>query len=606
MKSFFKYVLATVVGLIVMGILCVVIYVVGVAALLSGSEKTPKVEEGSVLVIQLDGTIAERAVDDPLARLNPASEEPAIGLDDLLAAIREAQHNDKVQAIYIEASGFTPSGQAKLYELHEALTEFKTSGKPIIAYADTYSQSAYYLCALADSLVLNPEGTVVWSGMGGSLMYYKEVLERLGIEVQVFKVGTYKSAVEPFILDEMSEDDREQRMLYLNEIWAHLRNGVAIARGIDPMQVDSLADYMTALRDPSFYIESGMVDKLAYGDEIPSIIANTLGLEDKDDYHTIGVKDLARAAKSTLRSPSAESIVVYYAVGNIVDEPGRFDQGSDLIVGKDVAEDLLTLAEDEDVKAVVLRINSGGGSAYASEQIDHAVRQLKAAKPVIVSMSDLAASGGYYIASSANWIIAEPTTLTGSIGIFGLLPNAQKLAEEKIGLHFSTVKTHEKSDFGNLFNSGSIAPLARPLSQEEKDIMQAYLDHGYDLFTRRCAEGRSLPQDSIKAIAEGRVWTGEHALGIGLVDQLGSLADAIDMAKDLAGIEDECNILAYPLQPTLLERLLSSMEERKQSYADAQLRQLLGPTYPCFITLHEVLNQQGVQARMPYLIDLNL
>lgn len=604
MRDFLKYVLATLVGMVLMGVIGSVMYVVMIVALLSGSDSTVKVGDNSVLVIQLDGDIADRAKEGPLAFLG-REDGNTQGLDQLLPAIKEAKANDKVRGIYLEAGALSASAAA-LQELHAALLDFKASGKPIIAYGNEFTQGAYYLCSLADSLVINPEGMLDWHGLAASGLYFKDALDKLGVQVQVFKVGTYKSAVEPFLLNGMSEADRAQRSAYVNETWAQIRDAVAEARGLTPEKMDALADAYIGLSTASLYEEEGLVDKLAYTDEVPDIIAHTIGLGDDEDYEVITPSELASVVEARPKKLGGDCIALYYASGNIVDEAPSYDMsGTDYIVGDEMVEDLHELADDEDFKAVVIRVNSPGGSAYASEQIAHAVGQLKAEKPVVISMGGYAASGGYYISALASWIVAEPTTLTGSIGIFGMLPVGQELLEDKLGVHVSTVKTNALSDAGTGINGIGSPLLFHPLDDQASTLLQAYIERGYDLFTRRCAEGRGIPQDSVKAIGEGRVWTGEHALALGLVDQLGGLDEAIATAKELAGLE-ECNVLSYPEQPSMWERLLDMAEDTAGSYANARLRERLGAFYGAYTTLEQLQGTCGIQARMPYVLYFNL
>lgn len=609
MKQFLKYVLATVVGLIVAGVLVTIIYVVSLAALLSGSEQTPTLKDNTVLVIRLSGSLDDRTQDNPLGALL-GEDGSSLGLDQLIEAIGEAKTNDKVKAIYLEAQGLT-AGTASLQELRTALADFQAAGKPIIAYANSYSQGEYFLCSLADSLALNPQGAVTWSGAIGGGVFFKDALDKMGIEAQIFKVGTYKSAVEPFMLNDMSEANREQLEVYVGESWAQLVGAVAESRGLTAEQLNALADRVMELQPQASYIEEKLIDKLAYTDEVPALIRHTIGLEDDEDYETITPKELAAIAHSALKSTSGESIVVYYASGNIVDEaPSTSIPGVSYIVGDDVASDLQELADDDNVKAVVLRVNSPGGSAYASEQIWHAVKAVKSQKPIVVSMSDLAASGGYYISCAADWIVAEPATLTGSIGILGIIPTGEKLAEETLGVHTRVVKTNAHSDYDlpvMLPFIGGLPLAAKPFDAEVQALLQAYIERGYDLFVSRCAEGRSLSDDSIRSIAEGRVWTGEHALTIGLVDQLGSLDEAIAKAQDLAGLEsDSYTLLSYPAEESFWQTLLTLGEETADSYADTQMRQRLGASYDLFIYMEQLRTISGVQARMPFFYYTNL
>lgn len=608
MKQFLKYVLATVVGLIVMGVLSTIVYVISLAALLSDSEQVPTLKDNTVLVIRLSGSLDDRAQSNPLGALL-GEEEASLGLNQLIDAIGEAKSNDKVKAIYLEAQGLS-AGTASLQELRTALLDFQSTGKPIIAYANNYSQGEYYLCSLADSLALNPQGMLVWKGVIGGGVFFKDAIDKLGIETQIFKVGTYKSAVEPFVLNDMSEANREQLEVYTGESWAQIVSGVAESRGLTAEKLNELADRVMELQPQASYIEEKLIDKFAYTDEVPALIRHCIGIEDEEDYETVTPKELATLAHSALKSTSGESIVVYYAAGNIVDEaPSTNIPGTSYIVGDDVAKNLQELADDDDVKAVVLRVTSPGGSAYASEQIWRAVKAVKAKKPIIVSMGNLAASGGYYMSCAADWIVASPGTLTGSIGIFGIIPTGEKLAEQSLGLHTRAVKTNAHSDYDLpvlLPFVGGLPLAAKPFDAEVAAQLQAYIERGYDLFVSRCAEGRSLSDDSIRAIAEGRVWTGEHALSIGLVDQLGTLDEAIAKAKDLSGIEGDYTLLTYPAEESFWQTLLSFGEEAADSYADAQMRQRLGAGYDLFIQMEQLRTLSGVQARMPFFYYTNL
>lgn len=594
MKQFLKYVLATVVGLVLVGVLCSLMSVLVLVGMTSQS--TPSVPDNAVLVIRLDGQLTERSQEDPVSKLlgNTALEQQ--GLDDMLKAIRTAKTNDKVKGIYIESGAFAGASPAMLQELRQALVDFKTSKKPIIAYGDQYTQGAYYLCSVADKVVINPQGMLDWKGLATQSIYFKDLLDKVGVKMEIFKVGTYKSAVEPYFLNEMSEANREQITVFLSEIWQQMVADVAKSRGVKADRLLTLADSLQTFRTAASYKQNKLVDKLAYSDAVPDLVAEAIGVDDPDDYETIGVSELAAVASNEPKGTSGKVVAVYYATGNIVDKPATSNfTNADQIVGREVIDDLKALADDEDVKAVVLRVNSPGGSAYASEQIWHQVMNIKAEKPIVVSMGGYAASGGYYISCAADWIVAEPTTLTGSIGIFGTFPVASQLLNEKLGVHFQTVKTNAMSDFGDI---------SRDMSEGERLAMQTYVNRGYELFTQRCADGRHKSQAEIKQIAEGRVWTGQHAKQLGLVDQLGNLDDAIAKAKKLAKVDD-ATVLVYPAKTSILDNLLNEVSGGG-SYADTQLRQTLGEFYP-FFAFFSTLNRKGdVQALMPYYFQFNL
>lgn len=590
MKEFLKYIGATIVGLVVFGLIITISSVVMLLGMSMQSTTTP-ISDNSVLVLKLNGSIAERAEENPFAELLGESMSEQ-GLDDILKAVRHAKDNDKVKGIYIESGTFAGAEPASLEEIRSALTDFKESGKFIVAYGDNYTQGTYYISSVADSVVINPQGMLEWQGIAMQSVFFKDVLDKVGVRMQVFKVGTYKSAVEPFLLNEMSEANREQTTVMCSEIWDKYLSDVSKSRNITPEELNAFAEEGLIFSDPSVYVEKKMIDKLAYSDEVPQIIANMMGIDDKDDYSTVSVKEMASAETNKPKDESGNVIAVYYAYGDIVQE--ETGMGGSGIVGTKVVKDLHKLAENDDVKAVVLRVNSGGGSAYASEQIWNQVMKIKAKKPVIVSMGGLAASGGYYISCAADWIVAEPTTLTGSIGIFGTFPDASELLNDKIGIHFESVKTNQFADFGDI---------ARPMNTGEQALLQGYINRGYELFTKRCADGRGMTVDAIKAIAEGRVWTGAHAKEIGLVDQLGTLDDAISVAKEKAQIESY-TLMSYPAKPNVLDQLMN--QAKSGSYADAKLREAFGEYYNMFAPIRRLKTEGSIEAAMPYRYNFNL
>lgn len=593
MKQFLKYVCATIVGIFITGIIIVILSIFGLVGIASIGSVTAPVKDNSVLVIQLQGSIDERSTDNPFDELFGNAALTVQGLDDILTAIRRAKTEPKVKGIYLEAGTFAGAMPATLQAIRKALVDFKQSGKFIIAYGDVYTQGAYYVCSTADIVMVNPQGMIDWSGLSSQVIYYKDLLEKVGVEMQVVKVGTYKSAVEPYLLSQMSDANREQIETYDHEIWDEITQAVSKSRGISVAKLNELADSMALFMGTDSYKKEKLVDRIAYSNEVKQAIARQMGV-DEDDYNTISVKDLASIAESEPKGISGHIIAVYYAVGGIVEESSSNWGQSPEIVAKKVCKDLQELAENDDVKAVVLRVNSGGGSAYASEQIWHQVMNIKANKPIVVSMGDMAASGGYYISCAANCIYAEPTTITGSIGIFGMFPNAEELLNDKLGVHFSTVKTNQFSDFGDF---------SRPFTEQERAIAQRYINNGYELFTKRCADGRKMQQDDIKKIGEGRVWTGWHAKQIGLVDELGGLDKAIAKAKQLAKI-DEASVMNYPAKSTILDNLLNEIQGN--SYADRQLQQALGDYYPIFTDLKKVGQKTGIQAALPYYLKFKL
>lgn len=586
MKHFLKYVLATVVGLVVAGILMGIFSMLMFMGMAMGTS-AQKVEENSVLVMKLDGTLSERAEENPFDMLMGGAGTSALSLENMLKAVELAKENENIKGLYVEAGMLSGASPAMLQELRDAIVDFKKDGKFVLSYGDTYTQGAYYVCSAADSVVVNPQGMVDWHGMSMQTMFFKEILDKLGVKVQVFKVGTYKSAVEPFIGTEMSDANREQMEVFTSEIWDEMLADVSESRKISVEELNQVADTVTLLCETSFYLDEKLVDKVAYSDEIPQMICNMMDVDDEDDYNTITVNEMASIASNKPKDDSGNVVAVYYAYGDIVNTPSS-GISSEEIASSVVIRDLEELAEDDDVKAVVLRVNSGGGSAYASEQIWHQVMNIKSKKPIVVSMGGMAASGGYYISCAADYIFAEPTTLTGSIGIFGMIPEVSELVTEKIGLHSETVKTNKYADFGDL---------TRPMNEDEKAVMQALVNRGYELFTKRCADGRGMEQDSIKAVAEGRVWTGLHALELGLVDQLGGLDDAIAEAKKRAEIES-CTVKSYPGTSSFIDKLSGAVGG--DSYADAKMKEILGDYYDTFSYMKRMTTERGVMAKSPY------
>ena len=591
MKQFFKYVLATITGIVILFLFMLLMGVISIMSM--SSQSSVKVKDGSVLEINLTGNMSERKEDNPLASLLGNPNANNISHENVMKAIKKAKEDEKIKGIYIQGGILTGATPAMLEEIHDALVDFKSSKKKIVAYADNYSQGSYYLASVADSIVINPLGMLNWDGLASQTMYPKDMLDKLGVKMEIFKVGTYKSAVEPYMRSDMSDENREQLTVMQDEMWSRMKADVGKSRKLSVDKLNALADSGMTFADVNIYKSSKLIDKTAYSDEVPQLIANTLGV-DKDDYHVISVDDLASSMSNEPKGTSGNIIAVYYAYGTIVDEAASGLGAGAEIVGQKVSKDLLKLAEDDNVKALVLRVNSGGGSAYASEQIWHAVEKVKAKKPVVVSMGGLAASGGYYISSGASWIVAEPMTLTGSIGIFGMFPIAKELLNDKLGVHYHTVKTNEYADFGDF---------SRDMSEGEKRMLQGYVNRGYELFTQRCAMGRKVSQDSIKQIGEGRVWTGEHAKKIGLVDELGGLSAALEKAKTLAKVDDY-SVLNYPAKKSFFDKLFD--ENPADSYARGKMEETFGEFYTMFQMLKHLNPKGNIQAELPYKIKFNL
>ena len=586
MKSFLKYTLASLLALVLFVVVSTIISLVSLAGMMATDGMTASVKENTVLRINLGGVLGEQSQDMPFASLLGGKQESVPGLQTLTEAIKRAKANKKVKGIYLENAVLSGT-PATVQELREALVEFKKSGKFIIAYSDNYSQSGYYISSVADKIMLNPEGMIDWHGLASELMFFKDALAKVGVKMQVFKVGTFKSAVEPFTSTEMSEANREQVTSYLNGIWQQMLADVSTSRNISIDKLNTMADEYVGLQPASYTVDANLADTLTYMDGVKAYLKGKMGLDEDKSLTFISPQEMATAEVPEYKEEEDE-IAIYYAVGDIVQSASGMSSGnSPQIVGEKVIDDLRALREDDDVKAVVLRVNSGGGSAYASEQIWREVELLKAEKPVVVSMGGMAASGGYYISSGANKIFAEPTTLTGSIGIFGMIPEASELVTQKIGVKFDVVKTNALSDMGSM---------SRPMNEEEGALMQAMVERGYETFTGRVAMGRKMPIEKVKEIAEGRVWTGKQAKDLGLVDQLGNLEAAIKAAAKLAKVE-KYNTTNYPAPQPWFQTLLN---DKKSGYLDAEMRNMLGEYYTTFSLIRNIRLQDRLQMRLPF------
>lgn len=586
MKAFFKQALATMVGIFLIAALFSVMGIVSLVSIIaSGSSETP-IKENSILHLNLSGTLTDRTQENPLDKImNMGEESNAVSLEQAITALKKATVNDNIKGVYLEA-GTLSAQPATVQELRQALVDFKKSGKWIVSYADSYGKMGYYLSSVADTLLLNPEGSVDFSGLESQPMFFKEVLDKLGIEMQVFKVGTYKSAVEPFICTEMSDANREQIISYLTSVWNNVLIDVAASRNIDVDKLNKLADTQTMFAKAQSSVDNGLIDALCYIDQVKDILRSNCNLVNKDDKLSFAsISDVANSAKS--EEGKGDQIAVYYACGEIVQSASTGLDQEVQIVGEKVVKDLQALRTDPKVKAVVIRVNSPGGSAYASEQIWREVTLLKKEKPVIISMGDAAASGGYYISCASDRIFADPTTITGSIGIFGMVPNVSNLLTKKIGLKFDIVKTNEMADMGTM---------SRPFNAAERAQLQKMIEQGYDTFTKRVADGRGMSQDSVKLIAEGRVWTGEQGLKIGLVDELGNLDDAIAYAAKMIESK-EYHTVSYPAEEDPFAMILN---ETKSDYMNNEIKELLGEWYSVYSFIRNVKSADNIQARIPY------
>ena len=595
MKEFFKMTLATICGIAIFLVVASLFFVISLVGMIASDTASTKVKDNSVFVIKLDGTISERVeADSPFNALLGMGDMSAMGLDDLIASIRKAKDNENIKGIYLEGGALAFDAPATAQQLRDALKDFKKSGKWIVSYADQYYQVSYYVASVADNIYLNAEGMIDFKGLGGKGEYLKGLYDKLGIKYMVAKVGKYKSYVESNTQTGMSEYDREQRTAYLNGIWQYWLHEIAESRKVKAEQLDQLAnDSIMMFANQKDYVQAKLIDKVMFPEEIKAEIQKRLKLEKDDNINQLTLSDMLNV-KSNDKS-DGEEIAVYYAYGSIVDNEA-FDllSGTDhKIVGRSTAEDLRKLADDDDVKAVVFRVNSGGGSAVASEQIRHAIKLIKAKKPVVVSMGGMAASGGYWISSPASYIFAEPTTITGSIGIFGLIPNVSGLVTDKLGVTFDGVTTNKYTDYETDLVLGKD-------NDENMKFLQTYIDRGYQSFLNIVSEGRKMKPAEVDSIAQGRVWLATDALKIKLVDKLGSLDDAVKKAAELAKL-DGYHTKTYPAQGSWMDQFLP--KENKGSYLDSkfqqELKELLGDLYEPMMEIRQAVKDGShVQARM--------
>lgn len=590
MKDFFKQMFATIAGILVLTLVTCILGVMSIVGMVASGSATKNVSDNTVLVINLQGVMEERAEENIMAELTGQAVQN-IGLDDMLNAIEKARNNDNIKGIYIEAGLFSADSYASMQAMRRALADFRKSGKWIVAYGDTYTQGTYYLASVADKVLLNPSGQIDWHGLAAQPMFLKDLMAKFGVRMQLAKVGTYKSAPEMFTADKMSEPNREQVTAYIKGIWENVCKEVSASRKISVGTLNTYADNFITLDDPKNYVRYKLADKLVYTDEIKDEIRKMMKLGKDDDINTVGLADMKQLKGG---KEKGDKIAVYYAYGDIVDSEtgGSLMSQGHKIVGTKVCKDLEKLMDDDDVKAVVLRVNSGGGSAYASEQIWRSVKKLKEKKPVVVSMGGMAASGGYYISCVSNWIVAEPTTLTGSIGIFGMFPDMSGLLTQKLGVKFDEVRTNRHSAFGTQ---------ARPFNEEEMSYLNAYIDRGYNLFRSRVAEGRKMKTESVEKLAQGRVWLGQDAYGNKLVDELGGLDKAVAKAAALAKVK-EYHTAAYPAKADWLEQFMNKASGG--SYIDNSMRAALGEYYETFMLLKDINSQNAIQARIPYIIKV--
>jgi len=592
MKSFFKTFLASALGTIfAFSFLSLMsIFLLSIIIFFADSSKK-KPEDSPILKINLSGVIAEREFYDPFNWLFFKGGTKNQGLNDILTAIKNAKEDDKVKGIYLRM-GISQTGIASMQEIRKALIDFKSGGKFIIAYGEVVSQRTYYAASVADKIILNPLGMLDFKGLGSMRQYHKGILEKMGIEVQAFKVGTYKSYIEPYTLEKMSDFDREQKNLYLNTLWKELLNGISESRDISVDSLNRYADEYLMFSAPENLIKYGLIDSLAYQIDFENSLKEMAGIKKDKDLKFLKVSDML----DDFSFGSKDKIAILYAEGGIVSDAEENLYSNAVITARTYIKEIKKLQKDSTVKAVVLRVNSGGGSAYAADQIWYGIKELSKIKPVVASFGSHAASGGYYIACGASKIVSSPTTLTGSIGIFGLFPSGEKLAN-KMGASYDGVGTNKNTLLAEgilslPFLEAGILP-ARPLKESEFAMLQAYVERGYDIFLSRCAEGRNMSKEALDPIAQGKVWTGTHAVEIGLADTLGGIDAAIEMAANLASIEDY-SVEEYPKSKDPIEKFLE--EILGQTKARAMEFVLGKETYETKLLLNALSNYDFRQA----------
>ena len=593
MEQFFKSVAATIVGIFAFGVIMIIFGFICLFGMVASSSGTPSLLDNSVMVLKLQGEISDKAEEDWLGEIT-GNQFNQLGMNKILSAIHKAKKEDKVKGIYLE-TGILQTDYATLQEIRGALADFKKSGKWIIAYGDNFSQGGYYLSSVANKVYVNPEGNIDWHGIASQTQYIKDVAAKFGVHFTVVKVGKYKSFTEMYTEDKMSDANREQVSRYINGLWQQILTEVSASRNINKDSLNHYADGIMAFEDSQLLKSRKLVDGFCYYDEIRDVVKKQLGLKSDEKIHQASMDDVNAAVEDS--NAMGDQIAIYYCQGNIVSAASSSLYGSGQeIVSKQVIKDLQELGDDDNIKAVVLRINSGGGEAYASEQLWRTVSMLNKKKPVVVSMGGMTASGAYYMSMGARYVMAQPTTLTGSIGIFGALPDWSDLMTQKLGFKYDEVKTNRHSSYGT---AGS----TRHWTPEEIGILQANVNRGYALFRKRVADGRKLPVEQVEQIAQGRVWLGTDAKSIKLVDGLGNLNDAIAKAAQLAKISDY-GTQEYPASADWMDQLLDRVSGTSGSYLDEQLRLTLGDLYKPFMTIRNMKEKEPVQATLPFMLNI--
>lgn len=589
MKNFLSSLLATLTGLVIMTVLVFLILMGIVAA--STSKDPVEVKENSLLLAKFNAQIIDRTNDDPFANLFSGNfmYDQTMGLNQILKDIEKAKTDDNIEGIFMNL-GAVSAGIATLGEIREALEDFKESGKFIYAYSNAYTQRSYYLASVADSVFMAPEGMFLFNGMSAQVMFYKKALEKVGVEMQVIRHGSYKGAVEPFLRDDLSEENREQIESYVGAMWEKIIEDISESRGMSAEKLNQIADEVASI-DSDKLVETGMIDGLIYYDEMLSLMKEKMGVDEEDDLEAVSLKQYKDAPMKEKKEYSKDKIAVIYAMGSVVDG----DAGEGYIGGNRISKAIRKARRDKSVKAIVFRINSGGGSGSASDVIHREVMLAAKEKVVVASMGDVAASGGYYIAAPADTILAGPATITGSIGVFGLFPNVQKLMNDKLGISTDVVLTNENANLLSAFD---------PLDPEERVIIQKMIDDFYINFVNIVADGRGKSYEEIDAIAGGRVWAGSNALELGLIDMYGGLNKSIEVAAEMAGLENY-RIQSLPALEDPMTAIMKQLTGGSMVRTNRILQRELGEEYRHYKKIQEIRNMQGIQAIMPYEIEVH-
>ena len=589
MRQFFKFLFASMLGFVLGSILLIFILVGIISAAVNSfdDEKVTDVKSNSMLFLDFEKPIVDRASKNPFENINfnTFESDPSVGLNTILESLHKAKEDKNIKGIYMELSTIN-SGIATVEEIRNALLDFKKSGKTIISYSEVYTQKSYYLASVADKVYMNPQGAMELKGLAAEIMFYKGLLDKIEVETQVIRHGRFKSAVEPFILDKMSNDNRLQTRGFMQSIWNFMLNNIASSRKLNFDELNTLTNNFS-IREPEDAIKYKLIDKLVYKDEVLEELKKLTGVTKKEDNpQLISLSKYSKGPSLEKKSLKDAQIAIIYASGEIESGEGASDKIGSETVSKAIREARL----NDKIKAIVLRVNSPGGSALASEVIWREAELANKVKPVVVSMGDVAASGGYYISAASRKIFASPNTITGSIGVFGLIFNAQKMLNNKLGITIDTVKTNRLSDFGSM---------SRALTAEEKQIFQQGVEKVYDTFTKRVADGRKMKQANVDSIGQGRVWSGVEAKNIGLIDEFGGLNDAIAAAAKMANIS-KYRTIELPKQKDPFTEILSELgNEAETKY----LNYKLGDEAKYFNKAQELLKMQGIQARLPYVID---